>query len=286
MKALAQWAMSGRTQATVVAGVALAVPLAFWVGAAIIALVILRQGLSEGSQVLMWASLPAITWLAMGDPTPLLTALGTALSALVLRNAIRLDWAISATVLFGIGVYVSLPLLMSEVMPLVVSNSEAAVAEALKSQPEALAQVTPFVAPLISGGLAALFVLIINLCLLLGRYWQSALYNPAGFGTEFKQLRLPAAVAVPSVLVLLMAGQLQPQFAGLVPILTVPLFLAGLALIHGAVAKTAASPIWLTVTYLSLLFFGPYMYTLLIFVALLDSLMDIRARLKDTASDD
>ncbi|ASP38419.1 hypothetical protein CHH28_06915 [Bacterioplanes sanyensis] len=276
--------MTSRTQATVAAGAALAIPLLFWLGAAIVALVTLRQGAAEGSRVLMWASLPGIAWFAAGDPTPLVTALGVGVGAAVLNHSVRLDWAMAMSVLVGIVLYFSLPLMMTEVLPLIVSNSEAAVADALQERPEVLAQVQAYVAPLISGGLASLFVLIINLCLLLGRYWQSALYNPGGFGTEFKQLRLPVAVTAPVVLVLLMAGQLQPQLAGLVPILTVPLILAALALIHGAVAKTDASPIWLTVTYLSLFFFGPYMYTLLIFVALMDSLFDVRARLKDTAS--
>ena len=47
MKALARWAMTGRWQAAVAAGGCLAVPLLFWIGAAILALVILRQGVRE-----------------------------------------------------------------------------------------------------------------------------------------------------------------------------------------------------------------------------------------------
>ncbi len=33
------------------------------------------------------------------------------------------------------------------------------------------------------------------LCLLLARYWQAALYNPGGFGQEFRALYYPPVVA-------------------------------------------------------------------------------------------
>jgi hypothetical protein len=42
------------------------------------------------------------------------------------------------------------------------------------------------------------------MCLLLARYWQAALYNPGGFGSEFRALYYPPAVAV--VLALLAIG--------------------------------------------------------------------------------
>jgi hypothetical protein len=39
---------------------------------------------------------------------------------------------------------------------------------------------------------------------------------------------------------------------------------------------------WLFTFYISVFLFGPYLFTLLIFLALIDSLIDIRSRLKDT----
>lgn len=285
MKALAQWAMKGRWQATVAAAGCFAIPLLFWLGAAVVALVILRHGLREGGKVVLWSLLPAIAWLAMGDPTPLLAAAGTAVTAFVLRQTIRLDRAVVVAGVLGILAYVLLPYLLADVLPAVEEASQKAVSEALQSDPEFLARLQPMIGPMISGVLAALHVLVIILCLLLGRYWQSALFNPGGFGREFKQLRLPLAYSLPALLVSLAAGQLQPELAGVTPVLTVPLMIAGLALFHGLVAKSQASPNWMVLVYLALVVFGPYMYTLLIFGALLDSLVDFRARLKDTAGD-
>ena len=284
MKKLAQWAMTGRWQATVAAGACLAIPLLFWLGAAILALVILRYGWQQAAQVVLWALLPGITWLAMGDPTPLLTALGTSALAVVLRATIRLDWTVMVSAVSGIVVYFLLPLLLPEVLPQVKDSSEQLIAEALKEQPELLTQLQPLVAPMISGVLAALHALVFMLCLLLGRYWQSTFYNPGGFGAEFKQLRLPLAFSLPVMLVMLSAGQLDPELAGLMPVLTIPLMLAGLALFHGLVSQTKASPNWMIVVYIGLFVLGQYMYTLLIFVACLDSAWNFRARLpKDTA---
>lgn len=283
MKSLAQWAMQSRLQVTLAAAAFLAVPLLFWVGSALLALVILRQQRRDATSVVMWAVLPALAWLAAGDPTPFLVATSTVLVALVLRSTVRLSWALLAAVVLGEIIYLCLPLLLADLLPAVVEQGETLVSEALKASPEAQARLQPLVGPMIHGVLAALHTLVICLCLLLGRYWQGALYNPGGFGKEFRQLRLPLAYAAPALLAVFVAAQLSPAIAGMAPVLTVVMVLAGLAVFHGVVFNTNASPNWLMPVYMALLMFGPYMYTLLIFVAALDSLLDIRSRLKDTA---
>ena len=283
MKALARWAMDSRRNAIIAAGACLAIPLLFWLGAAIQALVLLRQGLRDGGQVVLWSLLPAFVWAGMGDPTPLVVALGASACAIVLRNTIRLDLAVLLSAGIGIALYLLLPVVLSDILPVVQQAIEQTLTETYKDDPKVLSYLTPLVGPMIAGGLAALHSLVIILCLLLGRYWQAVMFNPGGFGQEFKQLRLPLAFSLPATLVSLAAGQLQPELAGVTPVLTVPLLLAGLALFHGVVTKLRASPTWMVLIYLALFLFGPYMYTLLIFVALLDSFINFRARLKDTA---
>ena len=286
MKALARWAMDSRRNAIIAAGACLAVPLLFWIGAAIQALVLLRQGVRDGGQVVLWSLLPAFVWAGMGDPTPLVVALGASALAIVLRQTIRLEIAVVVAAGIGIGLYLLLPLALADILALVQQGIETTLTDSYQDDPEFLAYLMPLVGPMIAGGLAALHSLVIILCLLLGRYWQAVLFNPGGFGREFKQLRLPLAYSLPAVLVSLAAGQLQPELAGVTPVLTVPLLLAGLALFHGALTQLRASPTWMVLVYLALFLFGPYMYTLLIFVALLDSFINFRARLKDTAGDD
>ncbi|MCY0964876.1 hypothetical protein [Parathalassolituus penaei] len=286
MVALAQWAMGSRNRATLVAALLLAIPILFWLGAAIIALVILRQGFREAFPVALWASLPAIGWVAAGDPTPLVMVIGTSLLAVILRSSVRLELAVMAVLVPGIFLYWLFPALMPELLPKVIEATRQSVSAALAEQPVFLAELLPYVDAVVVGGLAAIHSVMMVLCLILARHWQARLYNPGGFAAEFRMLRLPSAYALPALLLVFSAGELQPELAGMVPILTVPLVLAGIAMVHGVVHLTVASPGWLLPVYVGLFVFGPYMYTLLIFVAALDSILNIRARLKDTAGTD
>ena len=76
MRALAQYVMRGPMQAGGVAAVATALPLLFWIGAAVIGLVILRLGIRQGLNIGLWAVLPALGWATFGqDPTALVVLL-------------------------------------------------------------------------------------------------------------------------------------------------------------------------------------------------------------------
>ena len=69
MRALAKYLMRGPKQAVIVAVIAAALPLMFWLSAAVLTLVTLRKGVGEGINVLVWALLPAIAWwIKLGDP--------------------------------------------------------------------------------------------------------------------------------------------------------------------------------------------------------------------------
>ena len=50
--------------------------------------------------------------------------------------------------------------------------------------------------PTLTGVMASSLQVTCLLCLMLARYWQASLYNPGGFGREFRSLRLAPAVAV------------------------------------------------------------------------------------------
>src|SRR3990167_3657042 len=84
MRALAEFIMRGRMQATLVLVVSAALPLLFWLSAASGCLVLLRCGLSDALGILVWALLPAIGWWYFGAPRALLVLLGALGLALVL----------------------------------------------------------------------------------------------------------------------------------------------------------------------------------------------------------
>ena len=83
MRALAEYIMRGRMQATLVVVGSAAMPLLFWLSAAAGSLVLLRRGASDAIGILAWALLPAIAWWYFGEPRTALVLVG----ALVLLHA-------------------------------------------------------------------------------------------------------------------------------------------------------------------------------------------------------
>src|SRR5690349_10495447 len=86
MRAIAEFIMRGRVQATLVVAGCAALPLLYWLGAAAVGLVLLRRGLRDALGVLALGLLPALLWwLYAADPRAVMVLLGTSALALVLR---------------------------------------------------------------------------------------------------------------------------------------------------------------------------------------------------------
>jgi len=281
--AIARYVMQGPRQAMTLAVVFAAIPLLYWVSAAVVALVILRQGLSQGINVLLAALLPGVAWYAaQQEITVFIVVLGTALMAVTLRISVSLPRALVVSVLTGLSVVFLLASLSPEWYGLLEKGAQEYADSLAERAPEASTTLTPWILPMLVGGIGAFTQLFAIGGLLVARNWQAQLFNPGGFSEEFHQLRLPLWYGA-LVMVFTLIGSSSPAYVGLVPVLLVPLFIGGISLIHGVVAIKQLSGQWLFAFYLSLLFFLPYMYALLILIALLDMLIDIRKRLDDTA---
>lgn len=276
MKGLAQTIMRGRPQALLVAVAASASLLFCWLSAAAIALVTLRQGAGEGLRLLLWALLPAlvIAWL-IGDTSYVALLCGTAALALVLRSTVSLPLALLTSVAVGFasgalmlafgGAY--LEQVASAVIEPYLAYLEQQQAVTL-SRPG-----TATIAGLIGAGTATMAVL----CLLLGRYWQAALYNPGGFGEEFRALRYPMwAGAVLVVGVLVMSG-LGDQWRAWAMIGLVPLSFAGLGLVHARARAKSWSTGWMALFYVAWLLIG-VVQLMVMMLAVADSWLDFRRR--------
>ncbi len=284
MRALAEFIMRGRMQATLVVVGSAALPLLFWLSAAAGCLVLLRRGLSDALGILAWALLPAIGWWYFGEPRTLLVLLGALGLALVLRAGLSWNRVLLCSVALGL-VY---GLVLGAVFR---APIEAMAGELQKLLPQMLdgvhqqmtvderARLDSLIAPVLTGLLAALLQIVSLLSLILGRYWQALLYNPGGFGREFRALRLPLAQALLLLLGMLLGPNLGPQMAMLTPLCSVPLAFAGTALIHGLVAQGRLAKFWLVGLYITLLLFMQLTYPLLVVLAIVDSLFDFRGRL-------
>ena len=198
MRALAQFVMRGPLQASVVAALTTAIPLLFWVGTAVVGLVILRLGIRQGLNVGLWALLPALGWSWFGqDPTALAVLLEVMLMTALLRVTSSWDKALCGGTFLAIVTGLVLPQLYPGLMDILVQTGvqfyeqyNAEVAQALGSNLESVIRQT------MSASMAGTYLALAIGMTLLARGWQAALYNPGGLRTEFHGLRLSPIFAV------------------------------------------------------------------------------------------
>ncbi len=133
-----------------------------------------------------------------------------------------------------------------------------------------------------TGMMAAGFFLQLMVSLLLARWWQSLLYNPGGFRSEFHQLRLPRTLAMLAVgvigLLLLDTGIGSPVLEYMAMLLIAAYLLQGLALAHGLRAQIDANQGWLIVMYILLFIAMPHMVITLATAGIADAWLDLRSR--------
>ena len=284
MRAMAEFIMRGRVQATLVVVGCAALPLLFWLSAAAGCLVLLRRGFRDAFGVLGWALLPALVWWYLGEPRTFMVLAGSLGLAMVLRASESWVRTLLASVALGLLYAVILGAVFRE--PIEAMSQELqkhlpAMLSGLYDQMtvEERARLGSLIAPVLNGLIAALLQIVSVLSLILGRYWQALLYNPGGFGREFRAVRLPLVSALMLLVCMLVGPNFGSQAAMLTPLCSVPLVFAGLALMHGLVAEKRLAKFWLVGMYITLLVFMQLIYPLLVLLAIVDSLIDFRGRL-------
>lgn len=268
MRGLAEYAMKGRRQAILAVFITGLIPLANTVlSPALVALVILRFGMQEGFKILPWAVLPALGWMIVGDFTHLVVLLGVSGLAAILQRTASWQMTLLGAVLVGVGAELILllnpqfvALLKQQAQVLMGDAGQATVADA---QIRALFGVMTL-------GLSVLL-------LVLARWWQASLYNPGGFGAEFRRLRLDYRIAFGLVLMALLANFGGAVLQGWTVYLMMPVLIAGLALVHGIVALKQLPGALLVVFYVLLML--PMAMQLLTMAALIDSWYNFRDRI-------
>jgi hypothetical protein len=283
MRALAEFIMRGRMQATLVVVVSAALPLLFWLSAAAGSLVLLRRGWSDAIGILAWALLPAAGWWYFGEPRPLLVLIGALGLALLLRANLSWNRVLLCSVAFGLVYGLVLGAEFREPIDAMALELQKLMPQMLDGVHQQMsvderARLDSLIAPVLTGLIAALLQIVSLLSLMLGRFWQAQLYNPGGFGREFRALRLPIPLAMLLLVGMLLGPNLGPQMAMLTPLCSVPLAFVGIALLHGVVAQGRLGKFWLVGLYITLLLFMQLTYPLLVVLAIVDSLIDFRGR--------
>jgi hypothetical protein len=281
MRGLAEFVMRGRWQALAVAMLGSGSLLFGWISAAAVALVTLRQGAANGGWLVFWALLPAsvLAWVS-GDAGGLLLLAGVFGMAVLLRESVSLPLALLGTLPVGVLSGVFLLTVTGGFLEQLVQWFEQFITELNRNISEQGGGDATLVAPTVTqvaGLLAAGNAAMCTVSLLLGRYWQAALYNPGGFGDEFRRLRLPPVwtLALAGLTAALwFAG---PDYSGWALIAAVPLTFCGFALAHSWVRSRGRGSGWLTAFYLFWLVIDPAKAVLL-GVVVADALVDYRKR--------
>jgi hypothetical protein len=301
MKALAGFIVSGRYQAILSASIcgmlAFMLPpfstLTNYLGAAVVSLVTLRIGVLQGLLVLVAATTVTMLFYRLtGVPavsiavTVLLLWVPCWLISLVLRRTVSLASAMLAASMLGIVVLVLIYAVMGDPAPwwyehLLLIRS--ALDEAgLFPQGVSVDALLQDLSRLMTGMVVASLALGAVCSLLVGRWWQALLVNPGGLRSEFCSLRFPQSTGL-MVLGLMIFTQftrspVSDMAAQGVLVMLVPYLFAGLAVLHGLVARHGRGKGWLIAVY-ALLGIIPQTALLLSGLGLIDTWVDFRRRL-------
>lgn len=281
MRVLAEFIMRGRMQAAVVALLGTAVPV---LTPATIALVSLRKGPADGLLVLLWGLLPMMIGLAMGDMSPLMPLL--ALSGLIVVYAVALILRTSiswANTLMGLVAFsVMAAVLQLLVLPDLLAEITKAVTEMMTQVMGSAGAAVDFVAPgqvFVVGMIAYVTAITSLFGLLVGRWWQAALYNPGGFSGEFQQFRLSMLQALISLGAVVYCLTQSADYRTWGALFALPLVVMGVAIVHRLVAIKRLGTQWLVAFYVVLLVID-LVSQLLMVLAFFDTWLNFRARFK------
>ena len=284
MKSLADFIMRSPLQGALVSALATASLFLAWIGAAAVALMVLRHGVNRAAIVFLAALVPAAFWMFAGDIGPLTTLVCAVILAAALRVSQSWSVALLATP-FVIGTWCMLIVLLAPeyvetirlIFEQVLQGFKARVmSSASDTEREVLDRINAPSGMQIMGMLAILQALTTIFSLLVGRWWQALLYNPGGFQQEFHALKLDRLHGLVLVGGFIVVAS-QDSYSTWSWMFIVPLLVAGMALVHGLVAKSKLPVRWLVLFYMALFVFRP-LVALLAAVAVADSALDFRSR--------
>jgi len=162
--------------------------------------------------------------------------------------------------------------LMREPLAVLLENSQIAADE--KTFNEVLSSVSQWMTALLTAG----FFLQLVIAVFIGRWWQAVLYNPAGFGREFRQMqyhRLLALLAAP-LFIWVMLSEPPDWVAAVATLLVAAYFLQGLSVAHALLKHFDANAAWVAGMYVLLFIALPYVMTALAMTGFTDTWMNFR----------
>ncbi|ORU91825.1 MAG: hypothetical protein A6F72_03600 [Cycloclasticus sp. symbiont of Poecilosclerida sp. N] len=297
MKGLAVFIMQGGRQATIIVAttaiLSLLIPPLVIVSVAAVCLVTLRNGLVEGLRVLIGATVATalLGYILLGTSIVsfsylFIMWLPAFLVSLVLRETGQMNKALEFLVVLGMfavaGVYLSVDspaqFWLAGIQEIIKTLAEQ---QGLPGTQDDLQEALAFWSKYATGIVAAGTLISLLMSLLLGRWWQSLLYNADGFDDEFRHIRLLPRDGVVFVVLTTLAfllGESSGEFLWNLNIQVLLLFfIVGVSVVHVVIKNKGASKYLLGGFYI-VVFFVPHLMLPLVLIGLSDVWMNWRQR--------
>ncbi len=295
MISLARFIMKGYSQAALVAAsmamLGLLLPPLAWLSGAAVALVTLVNGHRSGLLVTAIAAVGTAVFAGLIGWVPeialyyvLLVWLPLVLVSLVLKQTVSL--ALSLQLIAGVSllgivlVYLFFPDFGEIWRPSLNRLADELVAQSQgEFELQDLQPVIDQIVRLLPGFFASSFMIGTMLSLYLARWWQALLYNPGGFGKEFRVLDLGKITALIALAVAVAVPLSGADVFNAMLLAVFALYLnQGIAVLHAIFAGKQLNAVWLFLVYL-LMFIVPHTVVLLALAGLADTWVDFRRRL-------
>ncbi len=295
IQSLASYTMRGQMQAVVVTVVTAILSLIIfplgYISAAAVALVTLRIGVTKGVKVAVIAAIVSsvLTMLIMQSPwmgiaffmllwLPVIVLAAYLRRSMSLMGMLQRGVAMAVVIIAGFYLITDNPVLWwNQVLSEMINGMSTEMGVAANT----FAGVSDELAPIMTGIVALAFLIQTIGSLLLARAWQAGLYNPGGFGEEFRQLKMGKRFALLTSLLffvaLMLKGDLGVFILSLVIVAIFPLILQGMAIVHAIVKITAAHRFWLYLLYGMLMMTLPQTAITLAAAGFIDNWFDFRA---------
>ncbi|MFO7592724.1 MAG: DUF2232 domain-containing protein [Pseudomonadota bacterium] len=297
MRSLAAYIVRGRMQAALVAVASallllillpLGYPFSFISGAAV-ALATLRLGMRQGLLLVLWAVLAVgglgLLWLQNPMPGAVLAVvlwLPVWAMAVSLRRTAQPRRSLLLATIYGLMAVLAFHYGTEDPVQWWNSLLQEALQETLAGLAESergqLLHNLELIAGLMTGFSAAVLTATLIGSLMLGRWWQAVLYNPGGFGEEFRRISMgkPLTLGLVLLAALMSLTEARLLFQDMVVVLIVPFTVQGLAVVHTLVKQRKAHNGWLAVLYLLLFIATGQIALLLALVGAIDNWFDFR----------
>jgi hypothetical protein len=264
---------------------------AIWLSGAAVALVTLVKDCRQGFMVMVLATVGSVVFATVIFSSPMVVVyfvlmawLPAWMAATVLKQTASLATSLQLMTVLSLTAIIVLYFVFPDfgelwrpTLELFVQQLSDQSQGQLDSQ--ALLRASEVVIRLMPGLVATSLLFGSMISLSLARWWQAALYNPGGFGSEFQSLKLGKLVAIVAVGIILASIVLGTDVLNSMLMVLSMLYLTqGMSILHAIVNRKKMNVAWLYLVYI-LMFFVPEVMVLMVLVGITDAWIDFRRRL-------